>query len=83
MLAIGLNRALALIAEKEIRASRAREPSRVLRRLGRHPGDGAPVWLKTGRHGPFVAHRQRYASLPEDVAPEELALEQALAVLEG
>ena len=83
VLAIGLNRAVALIAEKEVRASRAREPSRVLRRLGRHPGDGAPVWLKTGRHGPFVAHRRRYASLPEDVAPENLTLEQALAVLEG
>ena len=83
VLTVGLNRAVALIAEKEIRASRAREPSQVLRRLGRHPGDGAPVWLKTGRHGPFVAHRRRYASLPEDVAPEELTLERALALLEG
>ncbi len=83
VLTVGLNRAVTLIAEKEIRASRAREPSQVLRRLGRHPGDGAPVWLKTGGHGPFVAHRRRYASLPEDVAPENLTLEQALAVLEG
>ena len=83
VLTVGLNRALALIAEKEIRASRAREPSRVLRRLGRHPGDGAPVWLKTGRHGPFVAHRRRYVSLPEDVAPDDLTLERALALLDG
>ena len=58
---MGLNRAVALIADKEVRTSRAREPKRTLRKLGSHPADGAPVWLKSGRHGPFVAHRRRYA----------------------
>ena len=48
VLAIGINRAVALVADKEIRESRARGPKQVLRRLGQHPGDGAPVWLKTG-----------------------------------
>lgn len=48
-----------------------------------HPDDGAPVWLKTGQHGPFVAWRRRYVSLPKDVAPEDLTLERALALLEG
>ena len=42
---------------------------KVLRELGRHPGDGAPVRLKTGHYGPFVAHRRRYASLPKDPRP--------------
>ena len=72
MLAVGINRAVALIADKEIRRSRARGPNTVLRELGRHPGDGAPVRLKTGHYGPFVAHRRRYASLPKDLAPEDV-----------
>ena len=49
---------------------------------GPHPADGAPVWLKTGHYGPFVAHRRSYASLPEEIPPDDLTLEQALALLE-
>ena len=37
----------------------------VLEAVGSHPDDGAPVWLKTGHYGPFVAHRRSDASLPE------------------
>ena len=82
VLTVGINRAVMLIAEKDVWDSRARGPKRVLRKLGRHPADGAPVWLKTGHYGPFVAHRRRYASLPEEIPPDELTLEQALALLE-
>ena len=82
VLTIGLNRAVALIVDKEIRESRARGPKQVLRKLGPHPDDGAPVWLKTGHYGPFVAHRRRYASLPEDTPPDTLTLEQALDLLD-
>ena len=71
-----------LIEDKAIRDSRARGPKRTVPKLGPHPGDGAPVWLKTGHYGPFVAHRRRYAGVPEDVAPEALTLEQAVALLE-
>ena len=82
VLAVGINRAVALIVDKEIRESRARGPKRVLGKLGPHPGDGAPVWLKTGHYGPFVAHRRRYASVPEDIAPEDLTLAQAVELLD-
>ena len=82
VLAVGINRAVALIADKEIRQSRARGPNTVLRELGRHPGDGAPVRLKTGHYGPFVAHRRRYASVPKDLAPEDVTLDAAVALLE-
>ena len=82
VLAIGINRAVALVTDKEIRESRARGPKQVLRRLGRHPGDGAPVWLKTGHYGPFVAHRRRYAGVPEDLALDTLTLEQAVDLLD-
>ena len=82
VLAVGINRAVALIVDKEVRESRARGPKRVLGKLGPHPGDGAPVWLKTGHYGPFVAHRRRYASVPEDIAPEDLTLAQAVELLD-
>ena len=82
VLAIGLNRAVALVTDKELRESRARGPKQVLRRLGRHPGDGAPVWLKTGHYGPFVAHRRRYAGVAQDLALDTLTLEQAVSLLD-
>ena len=83
VLAIGLNRAVDLIADKQVRESRARGPKQVLRKLGPHPDDGAPVWLKTGHYGPFVAHRRRYASLPEEVPEDALTLERAVELLDG
>ena len=82
VLAIGLNRAVDLIADKQVRESRARGPKQVLRKLGPHPDDGAPVWLKTGHYGPFVAHRRRYASLPENLSEETLTLAQAVELLD-
>ena len=48
VLTVGINRAVALLADREIRDSRAKGPKRVLRELGPHRGDGAAVWLKTG-----------------------------------
>ncbi|MDE0372726.1 MAG: DNA topoisomerase, partial [Rhodospirillales bacterium] len=83
VLDVGINRAVALIADKIVRQSRMRGPSRVLRDLGRHPADGAPVQVRTGRCGPFVAHRRRHASLPEDVDPDGLTLEDAVALVEA
>ena len=81
VLDVGINRAVALIADKTVRVNRMKGPVVVLRELGRHPGDGAPVRLRTGHYGPFVAHRRRYASLPEDLDPDDLTLEDAVALL--
>ena len=83
VLTVGLNRAAALILDKEVRVSRERGPKQMLRKLGPHPEDGAPVWLKTGHYGPFVAHRRRYASLPDDIAPDDLTLDQAVGLLDA
>ena len=82
VLRVGINRAVALLADKAVRESRMKGPNTVLRELSRHPGDGAPVRLKTGHYGPFVAHRRRYASLPRGLDPEALTLDDAVALLE-
>ena len=44
--------------------------------------DGAPVRLKTGYYGFFVAHRRRFVSLLKDLAPEDVTLDAAVALLE-
>jgi DNA topoisomerase-1 len=79
LLTIGLNRAVALLAEA--RPARGRGKPEPLRTLGDHPESGEPVQVFSGRYGPYVAHQKVYATLPKDVAPEEVSLETALQLL--
>jgi DNA topoisomerase-1 len=44
--------------------------------------DGEAVTVRVGRYGPFIEHGERRASIPEDVAPDELSLAVALEMLE-
>ena len=77
VLTVGLNRAVALIAEKGSRPQRAA----ALKALGGHPDDGAPVEVRKGRYGPYVAHGRVFASLPKGTAPEQVTLAMALELL--
>jgi DNA topoisomerase I len=61
----------------------ARDVSRIL--IGTPEGRGTPtepVYVRVGRFGPFVEQGDRRASVNEDVAPDELTLSVALAMLE-
>jgi DNA topoisomerase III len=49
--------------------------------LGAHPSDGKPVTLKSGRYGPYVQHGKLNATLPKDMNPETVTLEQAVEML--
>ncbi len=78
---IGLNRAVDLLAQK-----RAKGPGRgaavaPLKELGPHPEDGAPVNVMAGRYGPYVKWGAVNATLPKEVKPEDLTMEQALPLL--
>jgi len=44
---------------------------------------GADVTVRVGRYGPFLAQGERTADLPEDVAPDEVNVEWAVARLDG
>ncbi len=77
VLTVDLERALELLAT----ASSRGRGSTVLRELGPHPEDGEPVQILEGRYGPYVKHRRTNASLPKDVDPESVTLEQALELL--
>jgi len=77
VLTIGLNRAVSLLAEP--RTGRGgRSPLRV---VGAHPEDQAPVNLYRGRYGPYVSHAGVNATVPSDIDPEELTLDEAVALL--
>ena len=78
---VGLNRAVALLAEK-----RAGRPGRgaaaaPLKDLGAHPETGEPIHVMAGRFGPYVKSGKINATLPKGVAPEYLTLEDALPLL--
>ncbi|WP_299626770.1 type I DNA topoisomerase [Pelagibius sp.] len=75
VLTLGLNRAVALLAEAPKRGAAAGRP------LGDHPDDGKPVTQGKGRFGPYVKHLRLYASIPSDIDPESITLEQALPLL--
>src|SRR5262245_58865246 len=79
VLTVGLNRAVTLIAEKKLNPGKGRrfgaDPGRP---LGDHPDKGGPVVVKKGRYGPYVSHDGVNATLPSDMAPETVTLEQAL-----
>jgi len=51
------------------------------RELGNHPENGQPVVAYNGRFGPYVKCGDETRSLPADVSPIDVTLEQALALL--
>jgi DNA topoisomerase-1 len=84
VLNIGLNRAVTLIAEKKLKPGRGRrfgaDPGKS---LGDHPGKGGAIVVKNGRYGPYVSHDGINATLPSDMTPDTVTLEQAIGLLEA
>jgi DNA topoisomerase-1 len=81
---VGLNRAVTLIAEKIAKPSKGRrfgaDPGRA---LGDHPTKGGPIAAKNGRYGPYVSHNGVNATLPADKTPENVTLEEAVALIDA
>ncbi len=80
VLDIGMNRAVALLAEAKA-TGRGRAAAKALRVIGNHPADEAPVEIFEGRYGPYVKHGGVNATVPRDLKPDELTLDQAVALL--
>ena len=74
VLEIGLNRAIDLLADAP------RRPAPV--DIGKHPDDGKPITLKTGRYGPFVEHGSTKATLPKDEKDKIPSLELAIELIQ-
>ena len=75
---IGMNRAVEVLASKPTRGrTAAAEPLRV---LGDHP-DGGALQVMKGRYGPYVKWEKVNATLPKEMTPEEITLEQAIELV--
>lgn len=74
VLTVDLPRALELLRNKNKRNA----PLRV---LGAHPETGADIEVRDGRYGPYVKHKKTNASLPDDVTPEDVTLQQGIELI--
>src|SRR5262249_52240700 len=80
---VGLNRAVALIAEKaaggKSRFQRAKPT--VLKDLGEHPGGGGKIQVLDGKYGPYVTHDKVNATVPKGTDPATLSVDDAIRLL--
>src|SRR5256714_2533786 len=81
---VGLNRAVTLIAEKRANPGKGRrfggDPGRS---LGEHPQRGGPVLVKKGRYGPYVTNSGINATIPDNIVPHEITLDQEVGLIEA
>ncbi|MEE2788179.1 MAG: type I DNA topoisomerase [Myxococcota bacterium] len=77
VLDIELAEALVLIAEKKAKS----KGGAVLKELGEHPDDGAPVVVMDGRYGPYIKHKRTNVTLPETLKPDAVQLAEAVAMI--
>ncbi len=75
VLSIGMNRAVALMAE-----AKAKGPKE-LRDMGVHPDDDKAIVVMSGRYGPYLKHGKTMANLPKGSKPEDLTLAQAIELI--
>ncbi len=77
---IGMNRAMEVLAQKAASRGRGTVAVVALRDLGAHP-DGGPVQVMPGKYGPYVKWGKVNATLPKELTPETVTLEEALALV--
>ena len=77
---VGINRAVDLIAQKRAGGGR-RGGASSGRSLGEHPEAGGSVTVRAGRYGPYVNHAKINATLPKDVDPDALTLDEAVKLI--
>ena len=77
---IGMNRAVEVLALKAAGRRGATAAVEPLRELGIHP-DGGPVQVMPGKYGPYVKWGKVNATLPKELTPEEVTLDEALALV--
>ncbi|MCA0044063.1 type I DNA topoisomerase [Celeribacter litoreus] len=78
----GMNRAVELITEKRNNPGRGRSAAaKPLKELGEHPDSGGAVNVMEGRYGPYVKWEKVNATLPKDIKPEDLTMEQAVELI--
>ncbi len=80
---IGLNRAVAVIAEKQAKGKGGRNGGApaALKDLGQHPDGEGAVTVRDGKYGPYVNWGKVNATLPKGKDPQSVTLEEALTLI--
>ena len=78
---IGLNHAVDLLAEKRAKGPSKRTRPGALKNLGAHPDGTGNVEVFNGRYGAYVKHGKTNATIPGDKKPEDLTLDEAVALI--
>ncbi|GIK48718.1 MAG: type I DNA topoisomerase [Hyphomonadaceae bacterium] len=81
---IQMNRAVAVIDEKKAGGGKGRfgrAAPTALKELGESPVTGKPVRVLNGRYGPYINDGETNANVPKDKKPEDVTLDEALALL--
>jgi DNA topoisomerase I len=81
---IGLNRAVTVLAEKAAGGGKSgfqRAAPVVLKEVGAHPDDGAPIQVFTGKYGPYVKWTDVNATIPKSQDPLTLTVQQAVDLI--
>jgi len=74
----GTTKGLKALVSEQLGAIDAREINSIPIGTG---ADGQPIVLRVGRYGPYVQRGDANASVPEDLAPDELTVERAEELL--
>ena len=80
---VGMNSAVAKLADaanKGGRGASSREPLKV---LGKHPRTEAEIKLMAGRYGPYVTDGTTNATLPKTIEQDALTLEEAAQLIDA
>src|SRR5690606_32291190 len=79
---VGMNAAVAKLADAAAGGGRARGSREPLKVLGPHPRTEAELRVMEGRFGPYVTDGTTNATLPKTVTPEALTLEEAASLID-
>ena len=74
-LTVTLDEALPLLAK-------SKKGSVELRTIGNHPKTGEALVLKDGRYGPYITDGKVNASIPKELSPDTLLLENAAELID-
>ncbi|MEX1062902.1 MAG: type I DNA topoisomerase [Balneolaceae bacterium] len=76
VLTVELSRAVELLKQKKTKRS-----SSEIKELGEHPENSNKIRVMDGRYGPYLKYGKKNVSLPGNVKPEEVTLDQAVEII--
>lgn len=77
VLDVTLDRAVELLAQKKSRT----RGSNAIKELGEHPETGKKVKVMNGRYGPYIKHGKKNISLPNNLEPEKVEMDDAVKLI--